>query len=269
MLFWLAALAPKLTSIELPWLYPDNTDFQITYLAAQIATPTYLTELNIRMTNMLTLLEWKTYKNIEVLITSYQSSLKSVTLDFCEKVMVDGRWLENILKPCAHLEKLSFIGIHESNETDVRDVLSTFQSEWWFDTRRPPVLICEKPSGGILITSMPCSFRFDFNFSADLDQWHLNTGQFDSPLIRFDRKRVLVIENTLPINHTVVQWISRMFCASNQLLWCMNWELLSKRELFEQVRKSFYITTNAFRSRKARKMKIEIEFSTFFFISEF
>ncbi|UJR10504.1 hypothetical protein I4U23_014707 [Adineta vaga] len=235
MLFWLGALAPKLTCLELPCLYPDIRTCDSIALVSHISTPRYLTEINIILDSQGSFFRWSDYNNFQTFIQCYQSSLKRVILDFNTDVITDGRWLESLFSPCPHLEYFSFINQCKSKDIDIDDLVQSFKSEWWLDICRPPVFIHKNISNKILIASMPCSFNFYFEFSTDFNTWYLNKEQIESSLIRFTKKPLLTITNTLPFTMKTLELFSHIFSVTNQILWCTNWELLEANDLFEQL----------------------------------
>ena len=228
----LYALAPELTYLKV-WLRSSRIPtYHSTPVRAQITPLTHLVELNINVIDL------KSFENVKLFINHSQISLRQLTLNLGQDLMIDGKALEKLLVSHTSLENFSFICQLSKEKVNVPDLLQTFQSEWWLNTQRPPVLIHETDFDAILITSIPCSFSNvfeNFQFSSDLRSWHFNKENLDSRLIRFTKLRKICLSNKQPINLEFLQFFAHTFCSEKQILECNRWGLIFEHELFKQV----------------------------------
>jgi hypothetical protein len=227
----LCAYAPNLTYLRIGYLNQGkNENFGDIIMTDLTIMPTYLTELHITGN------EDRRFDRIEEVVERYQSSLERLTLNIGSCEVIDGRRLEKLLEPCLHLKKFSFINQCENEHIDMIDLLHSFQSDWWLDARRPPVLVQRDAIDYILIASMPCSLSIYHYSLCDLKEWYLSKEKLDSSLIRFTKADELYFQNTSSVNLDFLYFIGRAFCSRSQCLTFTYWGLMSEHTLFEQVR---------------------------------
>ena len=228
----LYALAPELTYLKV-WLRSSRTSaYHSTPVIAQFIPLTHLVELNINVIDL------KSFEKMKLFINHSQTSFRQLTLNLGQDLMIDGKDLEKLLVSHTSLKNFSFISQLSKEKVNVSDLLQTFQSEWWLNTQRPPVLIHETDFDAILVASIPCSFSNifeNFQFSSNLHSWHFNKENLDSRLIRFTKIRKICLSNKQPINLEFLQLFAATFCSEKQILECNRWGLISEHELFKQV----------------------------------
>jgi hypothetical protein len=231
-LWKLCHLAPELTYLKV-WLRPSNTlNHNLGTTPEGINPPAHLIELYIKVTDM------QSFKDIKLLIGRCQGSIRRITLDLGEDLMIDGRKLETLLAPYTSLEDISFISQFSKKQITISDLLSSFQSEWWLDTRRSPVLIHETHFNHILAISIPCPFSNllkNFQFSSDLRSWHLNKGKLDSLLIGSIKTNKICLSSKQPISLEFLKFAARIFYSGKQMLECNFWGLMFEEEFFKRV----------------------------------
>jgi hypothetical protein len=201
--------------------------------------PTRLTELYIKVIDL------QSFKDVKLLIGHCQASLKRITLDLGRDLMIDGRKLEALLTSCTSLEDISFISQFSKKQMNISELLCSFQSEWWLATQRPSVLIHETVFDHILAVSIPCSFSNIlkyFQFSSDLNSWHLNKGKLNSLLIGSLRTNRICVSSKQPISLDFLQFTARIFCSQKQILACHFWGLMFEEEVFKKV--CFFFSPN-------------------------
>jgi hypothetical protein len=192
----------------------------------------HLVELHIEVIDL------QSFEEIRVCISHSRASLKQLTLNLGRDLLIDGKNLEILFASCTSLEHFSFISQSSKTQMNVSDLLHSFQSKWWLDPQRPPVLIHETDKDPILIASIPCSFSnlfTNFQFSSDPDSWHLNKEKLDSQLLRFTNTRKICFSNKQPISLDFLHFAARIFSSQKQILECNRWGLLLEHELFKQV----------------------------------
>jgi hypothetical protein len=237
-LWKLCHLAPELTYLKI-WLRSSSTlNYSLAATPARITPPTRLTELDIKVIDL------QSFKDVRLLIGHCQAFLRRITLDLGRDLMIDGRNLEALLTSCKSLEDLSFISRFSKKQSNISNLLCSFQSEWWLDTRRPSVLIHKANVDNILVVSLPCSFSNilkHFQFSSDLNSWHLNKGKLDSLLIGSLKTNKICFSSKQPISLDFLQCAARIFYSQKQILACQFWGLMFEQKVFEQVSFFHYI----------------------------
>ncbi len=240
-LWKLCHLAPELTYLKV-WLRPSNTlNYNLGTMSERITQPAHLIELYIKVADM------QSFKDIKLLISRCQGSIRRITIDLGGDLMIDGRKLEALLAPYTSLEDVSFISQFSKKQIIISDLLSSFQSEWWLDTRRSPILIHETHSNHILVISIPCPFSNvlkDFQFSSDLRSWHLNKGKLDSLLIGSIKTNKICFSSKQPISLEFLKFAARIFYSRKQMLECNFWGLMFEQEFFKQV--SFFCIASGY-----------------------
>ncbi|CAF3673115.1 unnamed protein product [Rotaria socialis] len=176
---------------------------------------------------------------IEWLIRCYQSSLEQVTLVISSAdPFLDGYHLQKILEPCQKLKKLSFKFEFDEEDisVDINDLCRQFQSEWWLNALRAPVLILRDHNDHVFIGSIPLYFPVNMIFPTDLNLWRLNKGQLDSSMLRFtDLKSIhFYSNNKQAITFDLLRFIDRVFPSCNQTLTLNYWKFDSPQKLFTQ-----------------------------------
>lgn len=229
----LCALTPNLTYLKIKQLVSGDDGSNFNSILPMISQSTSLKQLHITSTtNRLNDLHL-----IERLIDFYHSSLEYLTLEISLNNQPDGYYLQKILEPCRYLQKLAFAFNYWHEEPAEIAALHEFQSGWWLDSHRPPVLIFRGNHCETLIVSMPCSLDDYIWFPLDPKDWLVNKGQLDSRDIRFTKQKCIRFANTnhRPITLDLVYLIGRVFRAPKQELSIPHWEFVSPDLLIEQV----------------------------------
>ncbi|UJR19867.1 hypothetical protein I4U23_023000 [Adineta vaga] len=227
-------LAPKMIylNIEYNYVYVTRSNSSVPSTYTLRANSLNLTELSIKLN------DFEFFAGVQLLVNYYQSSLRRLTFDLRQELLIDGQKLETCVACCNHLENFSFIIQCHNNSVNMIELLHSFQTEWWLDHRRSPVLIHSTKRGNILIASMPCSFlniSKNFQFSTILSRWYLNKDKFNSPLIRFLKTNYLCFSNEQEIDLEYLLFIARIFYSQKQMIECTYWGLMSEEELFEPL----------------------------------
>ncbi|CAF4041498.1 unnamed protein product [Rotaria sp. Silwood1] len=233
-LFALCALAPNLTSLRIDELSSSSDDSSFNTIFELISkSSSHLTRLYISSdVNDVIDFNW-----IGKLIGCYQSSLEQLKLNIRRTNRIEGSQLQKIFEPCERLKNLDFAFQFLDEAMNILSALAQFQSEWWLDARRAPVLLFRSGDNYIFIGSMPSILPGVFKFSSDLRNWRLNKEKLDSPLIRFTAIKhiVFVNNNDQPITFNFIQFISRIFHAKKQIISMGYWEFDSSLKLLEKV----------------------------------
>lgn len=174
---------------------------------------------------------------IERLIDYYQSSLEQLTLKISLNRLPDGDHLQRILASCSCLRKYSFVFSSWQEENELFDTIEQFQSDWWLDSRRSPVLMFRGNHCETLIVSMPCSLDDYIWFPIDPNDWILNKSDLNSPDIHFTKQKCIRFSNTHHqlITLDLVHIIGHVFRATKQELSIPHWKFVSPDLLIEQV----------------------------------
>ncbi len=233
-LFILIACASNLVHLEISgltqvWEYIDYFD---DFRRQNKTIP--LISLNITKSNMVN------FDFIEHLINSCKTSIKKLALGVCCNRSIDGHRLETIFKTCEQLEKLAFLFEYESKYGDISVCQRSFRSEWWLDTRRPPVYI-QRHNNNYIMASIP--FLSSFRFKNNLYDWCFNKGGQKSSLVRFDNINDIHFINGIhqPISLEYLYFVDRTFPSSNQTLCFEFCDLQSVDVLLYMVNISFCI----------------------------
>ncbi|CAF1616161.1 unnamed protein product [Adineta ricciae] len=177
-------------------------------------------------------------RSIERLIDTYKSSLEFCSLNISLNEPISGSYLQqNIFEPCQNLNKFTFAFNYWQDDIEEADVLYQFQSDWWLDTQRPPVLIFCGNLREVFIVSMPCHLCDYLWLPTDPRDWLLNKGDFDSPDVCFTKQTHirLINHHRQPITFELVNIIGRVFQAPKQQLSLVRWNFVSQNSLFEQL----------------------------------
>lgn len=238
----ICVLTPNLIYLRIKQLVSTDDSSNFNSILTLIPQSSSLKQLHIASTiNRL--------NNIQLigrLIDLYQSSLEHLTLEISLNNPVDGYHLQRILEPCQHLKKFSLAFNYCHEETEQIDILHQFQSDWWLDSRRPPMLIfCDKHRE-TLIFSMPCYLDDYIWFPIDPKDWLLNKGHLDSLDVRFTKQKCIRFanHNRQLITLDLVHIIGHVFRASEQELSILHWDFISPNVLLEQVSFLFFSVSN-------------------------
>jgi hypothetical protein len=237
-LWKLCGLAPELIYLKV-WLRHSSrfNNYPIATLVRS-TQPTQLIELYIKVTGS------QSFTDISLLINHFQGSLKRITLDLEQSLMIDGTKLEALLAPCTFLEDVSFISEFSKKQINISNLVRSFQSQWWLDAQRPPVLLHETDFDRILAMSIPCSFSNilkNVQFSSDLNSWHLNRGTFESLINCSIKTKMIDLSGKQPITLDFLRFVGRIFHSRKLTLACRRWGLMFEQEFFKQVRLSHRI----------------------------
>ncbi len=237
-LWKLCGLAPELIYLKV-WLR-HSSRFNNYPMATLVRStqPTQLIELYIKITDS------QSVPDINLLINHFQGSLKRITLDLEQDLMIDGTKLEALLASCTFLEDISFISEFSKEKINISDLLRSFQSEWWLNTQRSPVLIHETNFDRILAMSIPCSFSNvlkNVPFSSDFNSWHLNRGIFESLMNYSIKTKMIYLSDKQPITLDFLRFVGRIFHSRKLTLACRRWGLMFEEEFFKQVRLFYHI----------------------------
>lgn len=229
---YLCGRTPNLKHLRLDQYTSDNYEFDSDDIMDLIPRPMFLTRVCIALE------EGKAYFNfIESLIKVCQSSLQQFKLICAVSKPADGQSLETLLKPCRQLKKIEFQFQYTDTNVDMVELLRQFQSEWWLNDCRPPVLIERNDSGHIVIASMPCSSKTFLRLSTDLKMWLINKGKVDSSHIQFTKLEKLFFcnNNEQPVTLDFLHFIGRIFHSRHQEIEFRFWSFSSPHTLYEQV----------------------------------
>ncbi|CAF1591185.1 unnamed protein product [Rotaria magnacalcarata] len=231
----LCGLMPNLTSLRVRVLAPStNVSFQ-NDLFDVVSRFGSLTRLHLGTSATggihIDVIEW--------LIRCYQSSLEQVTLVISSSdAFIDGYHLQKILEPCQNLKKISFTFEFDGEDisVDINDLCRQFQSEWWLNALRAPVLVIRDQNDRVFIGSIPLYFPINMIFPTDLNLWRLNKGQLDSSMLRFTDLRSIHFysNNEQAVTFDLLRFIDRVFPSCNQTLTLNYWKFDSPQKLFTQ-----------------------------------
>lgn len=232
---YLCNLAPNLNYIHIDHCESYDVQFTHRVVTASVTRLKYLTRLHIDFD------EYDTdFMALRWLIDSCHSTLQDFQLTSKCSSPVNGRFLEELLHPCRHLRKLSFfIETDERVQTSIVEQLCQFQSEWWLDECRPPVLIQPNGENAFIFASLPCIHRSDsIQLPVDPKMWLLNKEHVDSSLFHFANIRQIEFSNSSqqPVTLDFLRFISRILRPGNENLIFDYWGFSSPHTLFEQVR---------------------------------
>ena len=232
-LLTLCSLAPNLTYLKIKQLDSDDDDSSLNTVLTLFPESSSLKQLHISSTNS----RLNNIFLIERLIDYYQSSLEHLTLKISLNSPPDGYHLQRILESCPCLRKFSFVLSYWQEEIEQIDTIQQFQSDWWLDSHRPPVLIFRGNHCETLIVSMPCSLDDYIWFPIDPNDWILNKSHLNSPDISFTKQKCIRFSNThhQPITLDLVHIIGHVFRATKQELSIPHWRFVSSDSLIEQV----------------------------------
>ncbi|CAF2813553.1 unnamed protein product [Rotaria sp. Silwood2] len=148
----LCACTPNLIKLKIRNVLENSHNSLHSSLTTHISQTTRLVELHIipdRGNSM-------NINFIKDIINCYKSSLEQLTFNIHSyRRIIDGELLQTLIQPCQHLNKLAFVFQYQDTEDNVIKQIQQFQSTWWLDNRRPPVLILRNNDGCILLSSMP------------------------------------------------------------------------------------------------------------------
>ena len=230
----LCTLAPNLTYLKIKQLVSVDDCLNFNSILHPIPQSSSLKQLHIvSTTNRL--------NNIHLigqLIDCYQYSLEHLTLEISLNNRPCGYYLQSILEPCRYLKKFKFAFNYYQEEAEDIDALHEFQSDWWLDSRRPPVLIFCSNHSETWIVSMPCYLDDYIWFPIDPKDWLVNKGQIDSSNICFTKQKSIRFSNSNRqlITHDLLHIIGHVFRALKQELSIPHWGFVSPDLIIEQVR---------------------------------
>ena len=182
----LCSLTPNLVSLNIKQLVCTDDGAHLHSIVALLPQSTRLQHLHITSTtHRLNDIRW-----IDKLIDFYQSSLEHLTLEISLNNPVDGYSLQTRLERCRRLSKVTFAFSCCLKETDTIDVLRSFQSDWWLDPHRPPVLIFCSNHCETWIVSMPYHLDGYLWFPIDPEDWLMNKGRLDSADVAFVKQKM-------------------------------------------------------------------------------
>lgn len=167
------------------------------------------------------------------LIYQCRDSLRRISLDFGDRLMIDGTILEGLLSPLSAIETISFISRFSMGKVTMSDLLSSFQSQWWLDPQRPSVLIHQVNFDDALVVSVPSSYPRilkDFRFSTDLRSWRLNRGTCTNGGIGVKN---LFFATRQPITLEFLRFIHQIFQSPKQILEFRYWGLTFEQDYFQ------------------------------------
>jgi hypothetical protein len=203
-------------------------------VTASVTKLKYLTRLHIGFE------EYDTdFMALRWLIDSCHSTLQDFQLTSDCSSPVNGRFLEELLYPCRYLRKLSFfIQTDWRVETGIVEQLCQFQSEWWLDECRPPVLVHRNGENAFIFASIPCTcWPYSIQLPVDPKMWLLNKGHVDSPQFYFTKIRHTEFSNSSqqPVTLDFLSFISRIFRSGIEHLIFDYWGFSLPHTLFKQV----------------------------------
>lgn len=177
-----------------------------------------------------------TIRSIETLLNWFKLSLEELTFSIQTFHPFNTQQLESIFKRCERLRKLHFAIQYNSKTINGKNLLLDFQTDWWLNSERPPILIIYTKLGRTLITTMPCESAVYINFPTNMNRWLLNKENDSSP-IKFKNTRLITFDNSnrQPITDTLLYFIKHVFRASHQKLCLDYWGFNSTEVIFEQV----------------------------------
>ena len=229
----LCALAPNLTDLRIKQLVGSEDDPNLDTILPSIPPSSSLQQLYISSANN----RLDSVDLIGRLIYRYQSSLERLILKISLNSRPDGYHLQQILEPCQRLQKIAFIFSYLNDEAEEIDARQQFQSDWWLDSRRPPVLTFRGSHCETYIVSMPCSLDDYIWFPIDSNDWLLNKNHLGSPDIHFTKQKSIRFSNTRHqlITLDLVHIIGHVFRTPKQELSIPHWRFISADLLIEQV----------------------------------
>ena len=230
----LCSLTPNLVSLNIKQLVCTDDGAHLHSIVALLPQSTCLQHLHITSTtHRLNDILW-----IDKLIDFYQSSLEHLTLEISLNNPVDGYSLQTLLERCRRLSKVTFAFSCSLEETDTIDVLRSFQSDWWLDSHRPPVLIFCSNHCETWIVSMPCHLDGYLWFPIEPEDWLMNKGRLDSADVAFVKQKCLRFTNSnrQPITLDLVHTIAHVFRTARQELSIPPGEFLSPDHLLQSLR---------------------------------
>ncbi len=179
------------------------------------------------------------FNSIKRLINCCRLSLQSITLIAYRIDGFNGQTLEQLFQTCKKLKKLAFhIEYHDHADIDMTEQLHKFQSAWWLDNRRPPVLVYRDNDNYRVIASMPCSSLLcSLTLSTNLNTWPLNKGHFDSTDIYFSRVMSMYFDNSNqePVLIDFLHLFNQVFRSHVEYLEFKYWGFKDPRTLYKLV----------------------------------
>ncbi|CAF4853112.1 unnamed protein product [Rotaria socialis] len=187
---------------EQMWVYLCNLTPNLNYICIKHGETDDVQYMHSAITPSVTRLECLTRLHIDFyaydtdfmalrwLIESCHLTLQEFQLTSDSSSPVNGRFLEELLQPCRHLKTLSFfIQTDERVQTDIVEQLCHFQSKWWLDECRPPVLVHSNGQNRFTFASIPCIQRsfYLIELPADPKMWLLNKEHIDPSRFYFTK----------------------------------------------------------------------------------
>lgn len=234
-LWKICAFAPALIYLRV-WVRSSSTDSHFS-LVPSTNSPflPHLDELYVKIVNI------RSLNDAKQIIERCQGSLRRISLDFGENLRIDGNILQELLMPLTSLQTISFISRLQMEKIEIPRLLSSFQSQWWLDAQRPPVLIHHTNTKETLIVSIPSSFvrvLKNFHFSTDLHSWHFNKGTLDTFTNGVIGVNNIYFSTKQPISLEFLQFARGVFHSPRQIIACRYWGLAFEQEYFSNSSQS-------------------------------
>ncbi|CAF2928084.1 unnamed protein product [Rotaria sp. Silwood2] len=177
------------------------------------------------------------FDSIKRLIHCCHSSLQHITLIAYDIYGFNGQTLEKLFQICKKLKKFDFlIEYYHHENVNMTEQLHYFQSNWWLDDCRPPVLVYRDDHNYSIMASMPClSSLHSLSLSINPDMWPLNKGHFDSVQIYFSHVTSVyfINNNQQPVLLDFLYLISQVFRSRVEYLEFKYWGFKYPRTLYE------------------------------------
>lgn len=235
-LLLICALAPNLHYLKVKQVIPNDESTNIHPSFELLKPISSLKQLHVAATtkrlNDMTL--------IGRIIESCQSSIEQISLEIALNDPTDGYSLQKVLQPCEHLQKftLAFSCWLDDDDDDHFDLVPSFQTDWWLDSHRPPIVIFRSNHCETFIVSMPCPLDTYAWFPIDPSDWLINKGHLDSNDVHFTKQRSIRLGSQNPrqsISFDSVNLLGHLFHAPNQTLSIPHYEFITPDPLIEQV----------------------------------
>ncbi|UJR16756.1 hypothetical protein I4U23_003656 [Adineta vaga] len=233
-LLLLCAFTPNLMYLKVRQLVSADDDSDCDPMLMSTPSSSTLKQLHITATTK----RLNDIQTIERIINHYQDSLEYLTPEISLNKSLDGYYLQGIFEPCQHLKQFSFAFNYWHDETEeISNILHQFQSNWWLDALRPPILIFCDNHRETSIFSMPCHLDDYIWFPSDPQDWLLNKGHISLFDVCFTKQKYLrfINHNRQPLTLDLVNIIGHIFRASQQELSILHCSFVSSNLLLEQL----------------------------------
>ena len=229
-LWKICAYVPGLTYLRF-WLRSSSTSEHFSLVpTTNIPFLTHLDELYAKVVDL------RSLNDAKQMIHRCQRTLRRISLDFGEDLIINGSVLEALLMPLTVLQTISFISRFEMKSINFANLFSSFQSQWWLDAQRPPVLIHQGNTNQFLVLSIPSScprILKDFHFSTDLRSWHFNKGTTDSFTNGEIQVNHIYFFTKQSITPEFLKFTAGIFHSPRQTFDCRYWGLTFEQEYFQ------------------------------------